>query len=231
MRLVNFITAAALLLSATPSAFGAPVHVEVVVFANNTAESDGEWFLRPKEIIRVEKPIDVEISEEELRTVETGIPEPISMTDLGVTGPQVVEPYMLTEFVDIIDKNPNFELLNYISWVQEPVPKSKSKPVSLDLLVSDSILSDDLLLAGELMVYEVAQLLQVDVRVTYKPVADTETAVAHLPETVRRYSPRQSYLLDERRQIHINDIHYFDHPKFGVVFTIIRPKIIEQFPL
>lgn len=210
------------------SAFSAPVHVEVIIFANNTVGTESEWFPIPDEIIRVEETTDEGITplvtEEESSELENN-----QSMDLEATGPRPVEAYVLIDFANAIDENPDFELLNYVSWIQEPVPKSRTKSVSLDTPFIDSFLSTELLLAGETSVYEIAQLLQFDIQVTYKPLADTEKAVVYLPDPVKLYTPETSYLLAERRQIQINDIHYFDHPKFGVVFTIIRPKQAEFF--
>ena len=217
----------AFLLFSVP-AFSAPVHVELIIFANNTVGTEPEWFLIPDEIIRVEETIDEGITplvaEEESSDLENDQP-----MDLEATGPIPVEAYVLIDFANAIDENPDFELLSYVSWIQEPVPKSITKSVSLDTPFNDSFLSTELLLAGETSVYEIAQLLQFDIQVTYKPLADTEKAVVYLPDPVKLYTPETSYLLAERRQIYINDIHYFDHPKFGVVFTIIRPEQAEYF--
>lgn len=209
-------------------AYSAPVHVEVIIFASNAVGTKSEWFPNPDELIRVEKAVDEgvtpQISEDDASELENNQP-----MDLEVTGPRPVEAYVLTDFANAIDENPDFELLNYVSWIQEPVPKSQTKSISLDIPFTDSFLSTELLLAGETSVYEVAQLLQFDIRVTYKPLADSEEAVVYLPDPVKLYTPEKSYLLAERRQIQINDIHYFDHPKFGVVLTIIRPKQSEFF--
>ena len=209
------ILAAALATVLFKPALSAPVHIEVVVFSTNIEKSGHEWFFKPKELFKVKKFIDENISfndpDEEQEPVASG-------------GPTPVDAYVLTDFAKAIENHPDIELLNYISWVQEPVPKSRTQPISLDITREDSILSSDLLLAGEVSVYEIAQLLQFDVSVTYKPEADQEQETLYLPEAVIRYVPAVSYLLEDRRQVQINDIHYFDHPKFGILFTIIRPK-------
>lgn len=226
MRHLKLILVFFTFLSFSFSAFSAPVHVEVIIFANNTAGAESEWFPIPDEVIRVEKVVDEGITPLIEEENESELENNQSM-DLEETGPRPVEAYVLTDFANAIDENPDFELLNYVSWIQEPVPKSKTKSVSLDTPFIDSFLSEELMLAGETSVYEIAQLLQFDIQVTYKPLTDTEEAVVYLPDPVKLYTPETSYLLSERRQIQINDIHYFDHPRFGVVFTIIRPKQAE----
>ncbi len=216
----------ALIVSTT--AIAAPIHVEVIVFANNNNEAEYEWFMKANELIKVEFFND-ETNFSDTPSADEAPSPNASLTNLVATGPQPVEAYVLTEFAKAIEDNPNFELLNYVSWVQEPVPKSRTKSVSLDIALNDSFLSPDLLLSGETSIYEIAQLLQFDINVTYKPVADREEDVVYLPDAIKLYDPEVSYLLDERRQVQINDIHYFDHPKFGVVFAIIRPKQPEVF--
>ena len=202
-------------------ATGAPVHVEIIVFANNTQSDDAEWFLIPEEVIRIEPLVDEDISEPEF----TNQIQPLTSN----IDPQPVQAYLLTDFAKAIEAHPNYELLNFLSWVQEPVPRSRTKPVSLDIPLNDSFLSDELLLAGEASVHEIAQLLQIEINLTYKPAADEELDLVYLPEAVKRYRPQAAFLMDERRQIHIDDIHYFDHPKFGVVFTIVRPEQLELY--
>lgn len=189
----------------------APVHVEVVVFANNTKNNDFEWFLKRQEVIKVEE-------FEFLDPIETEAPESLP------SEPNPAQAYVLTEFVKAVEENPDFELLNYISWVQEPVPRSRTKSISLDIPRDDSIFSTELLLSGETSIYEIAQLLQFDINVTYKPDSDKEIESVYLPELVKLYESEVAYVLEEKRQVQINDVHYFDHPKFGVVFAIVRPE-------
>lgn len=196
------------------SANADPVHVEVVVFANKTQNSNLEWFVKPREVIKVEE-------------FETMVPvEPVESEapDSSPSAPKPAQAYVLTEFVNALEENPNFELLNYISWVQEPEPRSRTRSVSLDISRPDTFLSADLLLSGETSVYEIAQLLQFDINVTYKPAADIEQDSVYLPESVKLYEPQRAYVLKEKRQVQINDVHYFDHPQLGVVFAIVRPK-------
>ena len=108
------------------SAFSAPVHVEVIIFANNTVGAESEWFPIPDEIIRVEEIFDEGITplieEEDASELENN-----QSMDLEATGPRPVEAYVLTDFANAIDENPDFELLNYVSWIQEPVPKIKNQ--------------------------------------------------------------------------------------------------------
>ena len=192
----------------------APVHVEVVVFANKTKNNGLEWFVKRREVIKIEE-------FEFIDPIESQAP------DSSPSGPEPAQAYVLTEFVRAVEESPNFELLNYISWVQEPVPRSRTKSISLDIPHADSMFSTELLLAGETSVYEIAQLLQFDIHVTYKPIADKEKDSVNLPELVKLYEPEVAYVLEEKRQVHINDIHYFDHPEFGVVFAIVRPELPE----
>ncbi len=205
-------------------ALGAPVHVEIIVFSQNDKGADHEWFMRPETAIKVADLVDEDVTLSTTEATEQTEAAVFSFENLAATGPQPVEAFVLTKFAKTLEEHPDYEILNYVSWVQEPVPKSRTKSISLDIPLDDSILSDEMLLAGTTSVYEIAQLLQLDINITYKPAADSNKETVYLPESVSLFVPTVSYQLDERRQVQINDIHYFDHPKFGVVFTIIRPK-------
>lgn len=213
----------------SPTALSAPVHVEVIVFSHNDRNAGYEWFMKPAQVIKVEDLVDEDVSLVETESTDQIQPATNPLENLDNTGPLPVKAYVLTEFAKSIEQNPNFELLNYISWIQEPVPKSRTKSISLDIPLDESIFSDQLLIAGTTSVYEIAQLLQFDINITYKPNADISKATVYLPEAVSLYVPSVTYQLEERRQVQINDVHYFDHPKIGVVFTIIRPKQPELF--
>ena len=86
----------------------------------------------------VDEGIIPQISEDDASELENN-----QSMDLEATGPRPVEAYVLTEFANAIDENPDFEILNYVSWIQEPVPKSQTKSISLDIPFTDSFLSTE----------------------------------------------------------------------------------------
>ena len=206
--------------------FAAPVHVEVLIFSNNTITQDGEWTTIPKELISVEPWTDLSLIENEPSALEKQ-PEPIDFDDPAQPIP--VATTVLKEFAEKIENHPNYQLLNYIGWVQEPEPQSKTKSVSLNVSASDLAFSDQFLLRGESSIYEVAQFMHFAIDVTYTPQPDITLETAYINDLIaNRVEPQAAYVLEERRVVRINEVHYFDHPRFGVLFTVIRPKESES---
>lgn len=190
----------------------APVHIEVIVFAHGDGSSKNpEWFLKPSETIVVE---DINLT--------SGVDlEPDSVSE---ETPRPVASIELTNVAKALDEHPNYTILNYLSWVQEPVRKNHTIPVSLDVEHSEISLTPQLLLSGEISLYEVQLILQLEIDATYSPTLAVEQGTVYLPKPVTLYSKGTEYKLNERRQVQIGDLHYFDHPKFGVIFYMVRPK-------
>ena len=190
----------------------APAHIEVVIFAiKNPPITDDEWHSKPAEEIRVEiiEPLAFELNNNE--TYSEGDPNPVPATSL-------------IQFAKKIEKHSNYELLEHFSWIQEPEPKSKTKTVKLDVEHPSSTSIDTRYqLEGEASVYEVAQLLFFEIDVTYKPNLDQLEESVYHSQLISLYTPSVEYQMTERRRVLINETHYFDHPKFGVVFNIKRP--------
>ena len=188
------------------AAFAANVHVEVIVFANHSTNgSSQEIFEKPEEMIRIEKIEEIDV---EPNRVFTNLP---------------VAAKRLTKLASALDDHANFEILNYLSWIQEPVPKSKTNPVSLEIDYPHLVLSPQKLLYGEVLLFEVQQQMQFEVNAFYKPMPDVVKDTVQLTDSIVLYAPEYEYHLNERRRVYINEVHYFDHPKFGVIVSVVRP--------
>ena len=190
----------------------APVHVETIIFAHSDVPSKNpEWFEKPTESILVE---DINFTDELIsdlapETEETPIP---------------VQSKELTEIAKILEDHPDYTLLNYLSWVQEPVRKPHTIAVSLDIEHPEYSVIPQLLLSGEISVYEVQQILQMEINVIYSPELTVEQDAVNLPQPVSLHSKGVEYQLNDRRQVRIGELHYLDHPKIGVIFYMVRPE-------
>lgn len=60
-------------------------------------------------------------------------------------------------------------------------------------------------IGGTLRLYEVSPLLFVEVNLEYQPVTDGA-----------------AYHLREKRRLKLNELHYFDHPRFGALVRVSR---------
>ena len=217
-RSIQILTAC-LLLGLALAAKASPVNIEVIVFANNSSSvKDSEWFQQPGTFIGVdefEPPTEVNSTSNDNPT-SSAQPIPVQAT-------------RLTKIAKLLENDPDYELLNYLSWTQEPVKKSRAIPVTLDIEHSNLQIVPQYLLSGEILVYEVRQLLQFEIDAIYKPIPDIGTETVYLPELVTLYEGKTRFRLNERRRVQIDEFHYFDHPKFGAIFTISRPKPPESY--
>ena len=217
-RSIQILTAC-LLLGLAVAVKASPVNIEVIVFSNNSPSvKDSEWFQQPGTYIRVdqfEAPTEDNFTSNDNPT-SSAQPIPVQAT-------------RLTKIAKLLENDPDYELLNYLSWTQEPVRKSRTIPVPFDIEHSELQIVPRYLLAGEILVYEVQQLLQCEIDVIYKPTPDINKETVYLPESVTLYEGNTRFKLSERRRVQIDEVHYFDHPKFGVIFTISRPKSPESY--
>ena len=186
-----------------------PIQIEVIVFANQSKTvHDTEWFPSPREEIRIDTH---EIFEEPTEISSEFTPKPVAAD-------------LLLDIAKKLTSHPNYEVLNHLAWVQEAGPRRTAKAVSLDIEHPETQIILQYLLSGEIYVFEAQRLLHVEVNATYKPTVDESQDSVFLPETVTRYNVSDKFVLQERRQVRINDFHYFDHPRFGVIVHLTRPE-------
>ena len=205
------------------SATAAPVHVEVVVFANHGPSSiDDEWFPNAANEIRIETYQTFDESTDSAG--ETAQDEAINTDD-----PKPVPATVLAAVANALDTHPDFELLNYFAWVQEPIRKARTKSVEINVEHPTAGIVPQYLLSGSISLYEVQALLNIDFSALYKPQPDTTEDSVYLPETLTLHQVEQEYSIDEIRQVQINEIHYFDHPHFGAIVTLVRPETLTDF--
>ena len=210
---------ACLLLGLAVTSKASPMHIEVIVFANNSSSvKDSEWFQQPGTFIKVDE-------------FETPTEDNFTSNDNPTSSAQPipVQATRLTKFAKLLENDPDYELLNFLSWTQEPVRKSRTIPVSLDIEHSELQIVPQYLLSGEILVYEVQQLLQFEIDAIYNPIPDISKETVYLPESVTLYERKTRFRLNERRRVQIDEVHYFDHPKFGVIFTTSRLKSPESY--
>ena len=208
----NFFAIASPILLIPISVWAAPVHIETIVFAHTGTQLETtEWFEIPQEVIVVEEIVFEDVIDAETDDVSEEVPIPVQSKEL-------------TEIARILEEHPDYTLINYLSWVQEPVRKVHTVSVSLDVEHEDELAVSQYILTGEISVYEVHQILQMEVNAFYTPIPNADEETVFLPQPVTRYLKGAEYELSERRQVRIGELHYVDHPKFGVLFYMVRPE-------
>ena len=188
------------------------VQLELIVFAHDSPSN--EWIPGKREIISVR----------ELDTLGEST-EPASEKPKIVP----VRADRLVEIAKILDQHSSYEILNYLSWIQDTLTKRNSEPVVLDVAFSDQTLFPQLILSGTAILYEIEELLQFEINATYLPVQDVEIDAINIPEPLVLQLRETEHVLQEARRVTINDFHYFDHPKFGAILSVVRPPKPELF--
>lgn len=188
------------------------VHLELIIFAHDSPSN--EWIPDKREIISVR---DLDSLNEAT--------EPTSEKPKIVP----VRAVRLVEIAKILDQHPDYEILNYLSWIQDTLSKKKSEPVVLNVEFSDQMLFSQLTLTGTAILFEIGELLQFEIDATYFPAPDVEVDTINIPEPLVLQLRETEHVLQEARRVTINDFHYFDHPKFGAILSVIRPPKPELF--
>ncbi|HEX7044433.1 MAG TPA: CsiV family protein [Burkholderiales bacterium] len=107
-----------------------------------------------------------------------------------------------TSIADALRADGRYRVMLHKRWVQPAEPRSSGSAVALA--------SWDRELEGALRFY-VSRFLHVELRLLFQPRA---TAIGS--------DAAPSYVIEEERRVRSNDLHYFDHPKFGVLVRV-RP--------
>jgi len=143
-----------------------------------------------------------------------------------------------------LEENPDFQILKTLSWQQSEADYQNSPLITT--------LSPHMM--GVIRVYA-PNLLYAAVNLTYVPdeilpkslaqnsaegITELAATTAPVPgspeiapgydntptiETVARPPLAARYFIDEQRKLRLNEIHYFDHPRFGVILSV---KPIEE---
>lgn len=95
-------------------------------------------------------------------------------------------------------------ILKVNHWTQQSANYTRSPLVQVN--------NSDLSIKGAVRVYA-PNLLFVELNLMYSPNRDSLAVNAE--------GAKEAYFIDERRRIKLKEVHYFDHPKFGVVLIVV----------
>ena len=119
---------------------------------------------------------------------------PSGLTELSTY--KVSENTTLTDSYTTLSKNPTYQPILHIAWIQPGGENILSAPVHIQ--------STDSKLNGYLQLqHEQGLQMMVDFELTSNPGNDSNITLI--------------YRLNEKRPIKLNEVYYLDHPKFGVV--------------
>lgn len=132
----------------------------------------------------------------------------------------------LTDYLNLLKQNSNYQILKYISWSQPTLSKKRSPKVPFSSAREDDndlpseIHSD---LEGSVKFY-LGSFLQLDLNLTYSPQSDLnlESSDDATKDSTDLHGTmvRGKYTIREKRRVRIDEINYFDHPMFGVIAMV-----------
>ncbi len=110
---------------------------------------------------------------------------------------------VLSRAAALLEKDGHYRILAHQRWRQTAEPKSVTKPVK--------VISSDPALNGALKLY-LSRFLHVNLEL-----------VLHADSGQSSDTPaQQTYWINEHRRIRTKTLHYFDHPKFGALVSVVQ---------
>jgi len=185
--------------------------VEFVVFERTAPDTGSELWTREYALPDVRESIDF--------APLPGAPEgaaatraaPVAAADSGPVMPSPAPPgkRLLATALQRLTTSGAYRVLYSEAWVQDITPKSTARSVRIHPRFSDTEVPR---LDGLARLYR-GQFLQLEMDLVYEPPESTASAVGVVPGQYR-------FQLAERRRVKPNEVNYFDHPRFGVLFVM-----------
>lgn len=173
-----------------------PYSVEVIVFENLVSDSsEGELWTRGSVGIDVSSAVEPDIKYEAESPLST--------------------------VADLLDTDPNYRVLYHNRWIQELETKSKSEIIHIHDAAIDAWTESahaSRYLDGVVRFYR-GRFLQFEAHLAYRPLG-MDDHITDIDEPNRMTLPIQRYTLNQKRRIKSNQLHYFDHPKFGLLVMV-----------
>jgi len=196
--------------------------VEIIVFAHRDFDAGEERF--PQQLA----PLRADPSDSLLEVPPYVEPSPPLAGDQAVTAlPELVPPVddplafrllapdqlqLNTEYRKLTNVSA-YRTLLHAGWVQPGLPEDEAKPVDLSLFGVTNP-------RGNVRVY-LSRFLHVSLDISYDDVAAAPAAtVEPLGNELREVAFAPRYRLATERQTRSGELHYFDHPAFGVLVKI-----------
>lgn len=171
---------------------GKPYLVEVIVFENTGPDSADNELFA--------------------RQVELDLDAPTTTSDPQVKRPALsfVQTGTLGKIITDLRNTTRYNLLQQLAWIQPATNKHNAPVVSI---------REQAILWGRVRLYS-KKLLFVELELHFS------RPLKNIPNTTVPYSSHNYqtpvYLIKETRRLKLNEIHYFDHPRFGALVKVSR---------
>lgn len=179
--------------------------VEVIVFSHNSKQ------YRNSELW----PVDYELPQTE--KTQALLPSPSATSKAVAFSRLAPSSLQLTSEAARIKSAPDMDVLLHTGWRQPGLPEDKAVAVEID---TDS----DQRVSGTLKLV-LSRYLHINTDLVYRePLSDSENAEPYsVPADVSTFSfePRyQAYHMKQSRRMRSREIHYLDHPLFGMAILV-----------
>ena len=200
--------------------------VEVIAFAYADGPTAAGELLQRLPSLPPEPELDESDSDAAAETDDPA-PEPPPETIEDEPVPEIIvrfetmldEELQLVEAYERLEKLSAYDMLLHGGWTQEGVPEEFAMPLDVRLLRAP------LSLAGNLTLHK-SRFLHVAVDLSFDN--DDSRPVVSLDDPFPTVLP--PFKLQERRRLRSGELHYFDHPSFGLL-VVVRPEPVpEEIP-
>lgn len=247
--MLRFIPFGALLLVLLPLQVSArDYRVEAIIFSNvmDAEASTESWDDKAPRNMRAQNRLDALFQDareaEELRQ-EAALEALRANADEAETDAPVIT--IVTEALDGLDgmrdtleQNPRYELLQTLSWEQSEADYQSSPLIPVLTPHMKGVLrvyAPNLLFTELTLVYVPDDILEESLEAEENQAAAIliQEPVTYVvsepydPYSVPDTAPAR-YYLEEQRKLKLNEIHYFDHPRYGVILSVVPLEESEE---
>jgi len=197
----------------------APLYqVEILVFANREFDSSEERFSQELTATGIDATAtlhEIPVFDESTFALPLGLPTVGTAAEATEPGFRLLRPEELqlgAEYLRLT-RLPAYVPLLHGGWVQSGLPEEQSQPFDLALL---GVLNP----RGSVRVY-LSRFLHVNLDLTYEGAADSTAAVAPAATSeLDEFTVAPRFTLITERNVRSGELHYFDHPAFGVLVKV-----------
>jgi hypothetical protein len=200
--------------------------VEVIVFNNlGPIPPGGEiWHREPRIEFDPEKFAAPPVSSiPQSKPIVSSVESPANEAPVEADPIQFTELDHLAPHRSSLHTDPRYEVVTYAAWVQPLFDKGDAVPVPVmrEPAPTETTYSlyppPEVPLSGNVRIYE-QRLLFVDIDVT----SEFFDEFSGYSSSNRQDRPPGKYSIREKRRVKLNELHYFDHPFFGLLFRVSR---------
>lgn len=135
------------------------------------------------------------------------------------------ESFTLNEEVEKMTTDKGYDVLAHFAWQQEALPREEALPVLVDQFVQQRRLESSILFGTIRMYQERFPHVQVNLEIDRQiPQAVLERFTEHQHLDIDWITEGWRFQINESRRVRFGEIHYLDHPIFGVLIKVDRVK-------